>query len=43
MTAGFKGGQSMAGNIGYEIEKAATLSANASGLEPTIITELQDE
>ena len=34
--AGFKAGQSMAGSIGWEEEKAATLSANCSGTEPTV-------
>ena len=34
--AGFKAGQSMAGGIGWEKEKAATLSANCSGTEPTV-------
>lgn len=36
VVAGFKAGQSMAGGIGYEVEKAATLSANCSGTEPTV-------
>lgn len=34
--AGFKAGQSMAGGIGYQEECAATLSAQASGTEPTV-------
>lgn len=34
--AGFKAGQSMAGSIGYQKECAATLSAQASGTEPTV-------
>ena len=34
--AGFKGGQSMAGGIGWEKECAATLSAQCSGTEPTV-------
>ena len=38
MAAGFKAGQSKAGSLGYEEEKAATLSANMSGLEPTVVT-----
>ena len=34
--AGFKAGQSMAGSIGFQEECAATLSAQASGTEPTV-------
>lgn len=34
--AGFKAGQSKAGNIGWQAECAATLSAQSSGTEPTI-------
>lgn len=34
--AGFKAGQSMAGGIGWEKECAATLSAQCSGIEPTV-------
>lgn len=34
--AGFKAGQSMAGGIGWEKECAATLSAQCSGVEPTV-------
>ena len=34
--AGFKAGQSMAGGIGYQEGCAATLSAQASGTEPTV-------
>ena len=37
IAAGFKaGGGSKAGGIGYEVEKAATLSAEHSGTEPTV-------
>lgn len=37
VAAGFKaGGGSKAGGIGYEVEKAATLSADHSGTEPTV-------
>lgn len=37
IAAGFKaGGGSKAGGIGYEVEKAATLSADHSGTEPTV-------
>ena len=36
--AGFKAGQSRTGGLGYEEEKAATLSAHMSGLEPTVVT-----
>ena len=36
LSAGFKAGQSMAGSIGYEVEKAATLGAHMSGTEPTV-------
>ena len=34
--ARFKAGQSRAGGLGYEIEKAATLAATHSGVEPTV-------
>lgn len=34
--AGFKAGQSKAGGIGWQDETAATLSAQASGTEPTV-------
>lgn len=37
VAAGFKAGQSMAGSIGYEVEKAATLGAKMSGTEPTVV------
>lgn len=36
LVAGFKAGQSRAGGIGWEVEQAATLSANCSGTEPTV-------
>lgn len=36
VAAGFKAGQSRAGGLGYEVEKAATLAATHSGLEPTV-------
>ena len=36
MSAGFKAGQSMAGNIGWQEECAATLAAQCSGTEPTV-------
>ena len=39
-SAGFKAGQSKAGSIGYQKECAATLSAQASGTEPTVVTEV---
>lgn len=35
-SAGFKAGQSKAGGLGYQEECAATLSAQASGVEPTV-------
>ena len=35
--AGFKAGQSMAGGIGFEYEKAATISSKMSGTEPTVL------
>lgn len=35
--AAFKGGQSKDGGLGYEVEKAPTLSANPSALEPTVV------
>ena len=35
--AGFKAGQSMAGSIGYQEECAATLSAQSSGTESTVV------
>ena len=38
MACGFKAGQSKAGGLGYEEEKAPTLSAAMSGLEPTVVT-----
>ena len=38
MTAGFKGGQSKDGGIGYAEEQSPTLSATPSALEPTIMT-----
>ena len=38
LTAGFKGGQSKDGGIGYEVEQSPTLSATPSALEPTVIT-----
>ena len=34
--AGFKAGQGSSGDIGYQDEKATTLLASASGLEPTV-------
>ena len=36
IAAGFKAEQSMAGSIGYEVERAATLRAKMSGTEPTV-------
>lgn len=35
-SAGFKAGQSKAGGLGYQEECAATLSAQASGVEPSV-------
>ena len=37
VTAGFKAGQSKDGGLGYEEEKAPTLSATPSALEPTVV------
>lgn len=37
LAAGFKAGQSKDGGLGYEEEKAPTLSANPSALEPTVL------
>lgn len=39
--AGFKAGQSKAGSIGWQDETAATLSAQASGTEPTVCIKKQ--
>lgn len=39
--AGFKAGQSKAGGIGWQDETAATLSAQASGTEPTVCIKKQ--
>lgn len=39
--AGFKAGQSKAGSIGWQDETAATLSAHASGTEPTVCIKKQ--
>lgn len=40
-SAGFKAGQSKAGSIGWQDECAATLSAQASGTEPTVCIKKQ--
>ena len=40
--AGFKSGQSMAGSIGWQEECAATLTAQCSGTEPTVICKCYD-
>lgn len=40
--AGFKAGQSKAGGIGYQEEVAATLSAQASGTEPSVAIKVYD-
>lgn len=37
VVAGFKGGQGMAGSIGYQEEMSPTLEANSSAVEPTIV------
>lgn len=36
IAAGFKAGNGAAASIGYEVEKAATLCAGGSGIEPTV-------
>ena len=41
--AGFKAGQSKAGSIGWQDETAATLSAQASGTEPTVVYESEEK
>jgi DNA (cytosine-5)-methyltransferase 1 len=38
VAAGFKAGQSAQGGLGYEEEKAQTLSSQMSALEPTVLT-----